>query len=62
MQNQTDKDLLKKAFFSVITEITVINPTLSLFDITEVLGELQSELMKKSVEKAAQEAQMESRG
>jgi len=62
VQNSSDKELLRKAFFGFLTEITDINPTISLFDITEVLGELQSDLMKRSVEKAAQEAQLESRG
>jgi len=62
MSQATDKELLRKAFFGFLSEITHINPTISLFDITEVLGELQSDIMKRSVEKAAQEAQLDSRG
>jgi len=58
----TDKELLRKAFFGFLEELTAINPEISLFEVTEVLGELQSDIMKKSVEKAAQEAQSDNRG
>jgi len=62
MPKQTDKQLLTAAFFSFITEVTDLNPSITLFDLTEVLGEVQNNLMKKSVEKAAQDVQLESRG